>query len=416
MDQYSAPFSITSQFAFCGLPLRLDTYRGCAFRCSYCFARYRGGNAPSDAVRPADAKHIERIFDLAIEGRSESVTAQFIRRRVPIHFGGMSDPLQPAEEHHRVTAAVLKTLVRYGYPTVLSTRGKLAAKSPYVELLKDVGHIVVQFSLSSTRDSTAKRIEPHSTLPSVLLKTMETLSNLNITVMCRWQPYIPNVSETPAEFIPRVAAAGCRHVLFEHLKLPLERSNDLWQEFTAGAQTDLLSYYRSSGARRDGRELILPPERKLATILSARSYVHSYQMTFGAADNEFQYLSDTACCCSGVDQFAGFEQWFRHQIGNGVRQSRGKVVQYELIAKEWTPTGSIDRFLNSRSRISSRHENAGTMEDHIRFRWNRANAPGRPMSFFGVISDSSSCSSTTDRIYTWDKKVVDQMGDIPGWG
>src|ERR1700746_2433372 len=113
MDLYTTPFSITSQFSFCGLPPRLDTYRGCAFRCSYCFARYRGGNIPGNAVRPADAQHIERVFDRALDRDSSGVVAEFLRHRTPVPLGGMSDPLQPAEEHHRVTASVLKNLIRH---------------------------------------------------------------------------------------------------------------------------------------------------------------------------------------------------------------------------------------------------------------------------------------------------------------
>src|SRR4029077_17718689 len=104
MPHYTSPFSITSQFAFCGLPLRLDAYRGCGFQCSYCFARIRGGNQAGEAVRPADPRTIERILTRSLKDGRPGVIAEFLRRRVPIHFGGMSDPLQPAEEHYQVTA------------------------------------------------------------------------------------------------------------------------------------------------------------------------------------------------------------------------------------------------------------------------------------------------------------------------
>src|SRR5215470_16042404 len=97
MDIYTTPFSITSQFGFCGLPLRLDTYRGCAFRCSYCFARYRGGNSPAATVQSADPTQIARILDRSLVKHGSGIVAEFLRRRTPIHFGGMSDPLQPAE-------------------------------------------------------------------------------------------------------------------------------------------------------------------------------------------------------------------------------------------------------------------------------------------------------------------------------
>jgi DNA repair photolyase len=238
MDHYSTPFSVTSQFAFCGLPLRLDAYRGCGFQCSYCFARNRGGNGPGDAVRPADPSQITRILEYALDGRTDGVIAEFLRHRTPVHFGGMSDPFQPAEERYRVTASVLKTLARYQYPTVLSTRGGLVAEQPYVDLLRDLGNVVVQFSFSTSRDAVASCIEPYSTSPSGLLRAMEKLSSFGVAVTCRWQPYIPGISEKPEEFVARIANTGCRHVGFEHLKLPVEQGKPLWQEFVAVARRD----------------------------------------------------------------------------------------------------------------------------------------------------------------------------------
>lgn len=414
MDLYTTPFSITSQFSFCGLPLRLDTYRGCAFRCSYCFARYRGGNLPGNAVRPADAQQIKSVFDRALNRGSSGVIAEFLRHRTPVHVGGMSDPLQPAEEHHRVTASVLKTLISHQYPIVLSTRSALTAKSPYIDLLKDLNFAVVQFSFSSTLDSVAASVEPHATRPSVLLRVMETLSKCGIVVTCRWQPFIRGISETPCEFIPRIAATGCRHVAFEHLKLPLERSNPLWRQFKAGTERDFFKEYQQSGAHRDGRELVLPAVEKLQMVLLARSYTHRYGMTFGAADNEFQYLSDTGCCCSGVDQFPGFEGWFKHQIAFAVRQSYGKPLLYEVLAKEWTPLGSIDRYLNSRSRIAAGGKSNGTIRDHVRRRWNETDAPGSPTSFYGVLPSVHSLDrrpEQNNRVYLWDQRIMHQVRD-----
>lgn len=224
----------------------------------------------------------------------------------------MSDPLQPAEIRHRTTAHVLRHLVRHRYPTVLSTRSTLAAISPYLELLKDLRHVVVQFSFCSSRDETADRTEPHSPPPSKVLRTMETPSKEGVHVTCRWQPYIPGVSETPKEFVSRIAQTGCRHLGFEHLKIPVERRNSLWGDLINGINRDLFEEYRIRNALRDGREMILPPSGKVSTILEVRDEVHRHNMTFGAADNEFQFLSDTSCCCSGVDQFPGFGNWFRH--------------------------------------------------------------------------------------------------------
>jgi hypothetical protein len=274
------------------------------------------------------------------------------------------------------------------------------AEEPYLQLLRDLG-AVVQFSFCSTLDRLAVRAEPHAAPPSTLLRAMETLAQHGIAVTCRWQPYIPGLSERPTEFVRRVARTGCQHVAFEHLKVPLESATN-WSALSTIDGRDLRAHFRAVGATRDGREYVLPALIKLPTMLEARNAVHAHGLSFGAADNEFQYLSDSDCCCSGVDQFPGFENFFRHQIGYAIRRARGHAeIRYQNLARHWSPSGSIDRYLNNTSRLSSRSDIAGTLSEHMRERWNNALAPGNPSSFFGV-TPSNKLDSAGNMIYRWD--------------
>jgi len=400
---FTTPISITSQFPFCGLPLRLDTYGGCAFSCFYCFARYRAeATFGRDNIRPADPETVRRIFRLAIdlERFPRGIVAQCLRRRMPIHFGGMSDGFQPAESKYRVTEGTLKILARYHYPTVISTKGALIAETLYTDLLRAIGPVVVQFSFSTTRDDTARKVEPFATAPSSLLRTMEVLSKRGIIVTCRWQPFIPGLSEGPQEFISRAVSAGARHIALEHLKVPVERSHYLWQRLVEAVGKDLCQEYIRLGARKDGREYVLPAEEKLHTVLQAARVARSMGVSFGSADNEFQYLSDGACCCSGVDQFPGFENWFKHQIGHALRKCRGKKITYESIAGEWTPRGPIDRYVNPDSRLSARLGREASVRDHVRAKWDSLTSPGSPGSFYGVKCLPTSTHGR--RTYCWD--------------
>ena len=414
---FTNPLTLTSQFSFCGLPFRLDSYAGCAFRCTFCFARFRGGNSFGDVVRPSDGAALDRMFGRAFEseGLRAGVKGQCLNRRVPVHFGGMSDPFQPAELRYRVTESFLRTLARYEYPTVLSTRSKMVASDRYMALLKRIRHVVVQFSFCSTRDRVAAKLEPYSASPSELLNTMAILTRNGIRVTCRWQPYIPGISEPAEEFASRVSSTGCHHVGLEHLKIPVERNHPLWGDLIGAAGRDFYSEYKTMNAPRDGREYVLPPHAKLPAILETSRAVRARRMTFGAADNEFQYLSDTDCCCSGVDQFPGFENWFKHQIGYAVRKCMGKRITYDSVSREWAPIGSIDRFLNSHSRLSKRSELSGSVRDHLRVRWNNPKAPGCPTSFYGVVTRSQ-VTSTGNKVYMWDEKILTALSELSARG
>lgn len=318
---------------------------------------------------------------------------------MPLHFGGMSDPFQAVELRYRVSEAALRVLQEFDYPTVISTRGVLVAESPYIDILRSMTAVVVQFSLSSSDDRIASRSEPTSFAPSTILRCMESLSKSDINVTCRWQPYIPGVSESPREFVQRVARTGCAHLGFEHLKIPLERNDAAWQKFGSETGLDFLSTYLGAGAKRDGREFVLPAAAKRETVQKVAAEARKAGMTFGAADNEFQYLSDTSCCCSGADRFPGFENFFKHQIGYALRKCKGRRITYRAIEDEWVPEGSVDRFLNSKSRISTKKHGASTIRDHIRKRWNQLGVPGSPTSFFGIVQDGIAADGTN--IYRW---------------
>src|SRR5207302_9794573 len=102
-------------------PLRLDSYGSCLYACEYCFASARGGKRIGKGLKLADPGSLGRA--LAGAQATNSVVSQFLAKRQPIHFGGMSDPFPPVEAKIRVSLRILEILADHGYPTVISTKG-----------------------------------------------------------------------------------------------------------------------------------------------------------------------------------------------------------------------------------------------------------------------------------------------------
>lgn len=409
---YTSALGITSQFAHCGLPIRLDTYRGCAIQCQFCFARLRGGNTPTDRLRRADPTKVIRQFSAAKETTNSGMLNAFLRRRVPLHFGGMSDPFQPTDARYHVTSQVLKKLVDDGYPTVISTRSPEVRNRRYLDLLENHPYLVVQFSFSTLDEKTSQQLQPGAGNPADLLRVMGRLSDRGVNVTARWQPYIPSVSPSPKRMVAELARVGARHVGLEHLKIPLERRDERWLAVDGLRDAGLKTFYREVGAVREGREFVLPAPAKLAVVLDTRERCHEHGMTFGAADNDLQFLSDTECCCSGVDQFSGFEKWFAFQIGTAVRRSVATgLVTLSPVLNEWRPGGSVDRHLNSKSRIAKRTSSRGSIEDHILYRWEDLNSPHNPSRIYGFAVHGRD-SLTGTRIYAVDPHLASLMKTI----
>ena len=400
---YFNPLSVTSQFSFCGLPFRLDTYAGCAFACSYCFARVRGGNIKSKKLKVADPNLIITKFKNALKGNSmhNGILTEYIRNNMPVHFGGMSDPFQSIEIEYKSSLKVLKYLASLNYPIVISTKSTLLAKEPYLSILKSFSNVVVQFSFSTLKEEITSVIEPNVVKPTELMITVEKLSENGVKTAIRWQPYIPFLSESPKEFISKISNLGVFHLGFEHLKFPLENNNSLNSKILKLTDVNLLEYYRNNNSNYDGRELVLPLELKLEMIKQVKKEANKYSMTFGAADNEFQFLSDTNCCCSGVDQIEGFENWKKFQIGFAIKKSinNGEQIFYSSIENEWKPKGAIDKHINSKSRLT-KIDNHNSVERYIKDRWENLNSPFNPTNFLGVTYNGE-IDKNGMKIYNW---------------
>ena len=404
-NSYKNPIGITSQFSFCGLPFRLDTYAGCAYSCTYCFARLRGGNVNTKKIRIANPDLIISKFKNAINKPkyTTGIIAEFIRNQTPLHFGGMSDPFQPIESTKKITLQILKYLCSIQYPLVISTKSNLLANPQYLEILKDNPYVVVQFSFSTIQDSVGELVEPYALKPSEILKAIEHLSKHDVKTTIRWQPYIPNVSDSPTDFVQTANNVGVKHIGFEHLKLPVERDNPLWKKLVSKLQFDITKYYKDLNCVSDGRELVLPTLIKLSTALLVKSECHKVGLSFGAADNEIQHLSDYDCCCSGIDQFIGFENWNKFQIGYAIKKSIGKKIKFSTIGNQWRPQGSIDQYLNSKTRIEK--SNGHNKIDHyIYSRWEDLNSPFNPTRYFGVV-DTDERDDSGMRVYEWNDSL-----------
>jgi DNA repair photolyase len=375
--RYDYAIAITSQFPFCSIPFRLDAYSSCQFSCRYCFAGARGGFTGDRRIQAANPDLLRRRFERVDCDSPGSVLDELITARVPLHFGGMSDPFMPLERDARVTLGLLRVLQKQSYPTIVSTKSDLCAEEPYRSVLSE-GPFIVQFSLSTTNDHLARAIDAGAPPPARRLAALETLSRAGIRTACRIQPLLPGYENHAAHVVRSVADAGARHVAIEHLKVPIEKQAPTVRRLNSALGCDLAADYRAAGASRFGREWILPAARRLPRILEMRDLAWSLGLTFGAADNDFLPLSDGHSCCSGAD-LLGFSTTYRFTYTQAVHASDSGQVQFSNIAREWHPTKSIRRFVNSRSRGGG-----SSVDEYLRARWNgRRNGPS-PAMFYGV--------------------------------
>ena len=371
---YDYALSTTSQFFFCGLPFRLDMSSGCSIGCAYCFAASRGGNA-TGVRKVLDPDWLARKLTGARQHNSTpcDIAEEFLRRRIPVHFGGLSDPFSD-EETSGLAVRALDSLAALDYPTVVSTKNVVRLLQPDVlPVLKRMRNLAIQVSFSTLDPGLASLLEPGAPSPAARLIACKLLSDTGVPMIARLQPLLPSLAAVTAnETIPQLAACGFRHITIECLKVPLERTARAPMSALPSPVSRDIALFETGNRLRIGREWLLPTEQRWDILQPLIVAIHSENLTYGAADYGLLHLGDTDMCC-GISTLAGFENWHKGNIAYVIRSATNGLVSFDALEMEWTAQQSARRVLNSTCRIDGPQRPI----DYIRAKWNArtANAP-----------------------------------------
>ena len=217
----------------------INPYVGCAFGCTYCYARYAHRYALDRALAtssPGDELRAEiestppwLAFErhVLVKENAPSILQQELRPGSPrltaltagevVVVGTATDPYQPAERRFRVTRGVLSTLAEQtGLSIVIITKSPLITRD--VDLLRRITErsaLTVHLSLITMRRDLARLIEPRAPTPDSRVRAVARLRAAGVDVGINVMPVLPGITDNPAdltELVRQVAAAGATHV------------------------------------------------------------------------------------------------------------------------------------------------------------------------------------------------------------
>ncbi|MHB8879483.1 MAG: SPL family radical SAM protein [Myxococcaceae bacterium] len=188
----------------------LNPYEGCEFACAFCRMRL-------DRKDFAGWRSFERDIGVktnAVEALLRDLREQGLCGRELV-LGSATDPWQPAEEHFRLTRAILAALGEVqGVSLRANTRSSLVARD--TDLLKHLatrGKVTVAMSIASLDERMSLLLEPRAPTPFRRLAAMEALSRAGIEVGLIVSPVMPGLSERELgleKLLTRAANAGAR--------------------------------------------------------------------------------------------------------------------------------------------------------------------------------------------------------------
>lgn len=320
-----------------------------------------------------------------------------LKRRIPIHFGCVSDPFQPSELEHRVTYRLLKVLRQHNYPFVLSTKSDLVARPEYLSLVLDAP-ASVQVSFSTLDDDLARRLEPKAPPPSARLEALKCLSRHDVWTVARLQPFLYPKESIEANIFQRLAEASVRYIVLEHLRIPTNSRLSARRALWRALGMDLLATYRDMGIAYSRVNYELNSDSKLTNILQARALAHDFGIGFGSGDNDFHHVSDHLCCC-GIPDREEFQVVYNGHLGVGAYNAvRTGKVSFEYLDEAWQPEGSVREYINSHCRVRG----CTSAIDFLRDRLAKPDSSNSPTSFYGIQWD-------VDDHYNFDKQLLERL-------
>ena len=151
------PISISSKFAICGVPLRVDTYKTCSFGCAYCFSNCRKVMEFKKELQVANlnwlGKKLKKVY-VDKNVNEKDFIEMLLRDKITWHCGGMSDPFQPIEKEMRITSDLIDIANKYESTILFSTK----SDTVYNANIRPDLH---SFQMSVTNTGNRKDIEPN---------------------------------------------------------------------------------------------------------------------------------------------------------------------------------------------------------------------------------------------------------------
>ena len=120
------PLNVSSKFAICGLPLRVDTYKMCSFGCKYCFANCRVIMEFEKIIQIANltwlSNKLDKVYNKSIY-KEDNFLDNLLLDRITWHCGGMSDPFQPIENNLHITKNMIDITNKYNIDILFNWTG-----------------------------------------------------------------------------------------------------------------------------------------------------------------------------------------------------------------------------------------------------------------------------------------------------
>ena len=237
----------------------LNIYRGCEHRCVYCYAVYShdylgGGQYFSDIhVKTNIAEQLERQLS------SPSWKPEVV------NIGGVTDSYQPAEGRYRLMPDILRLLIKYRTPCIISTKSDLILRDyDLIAELARITYVNIAASITCMDEDIRRRLEPCGAASADRFSMLAEFSKTDASTGLHFMPIIPYLTDSEENvraLYSRARDSSVGYVLPGVLYLR-GKTRQLFFDFIDGEfpslSAPLRALYRTGGAGKAYKDGLYP--------------------------------------------------------------------------------------------------------------------------------------------------------------
>ena len=189
----------------------LNIYRGCSHGCKYCYALYTHKYLE-------DGEFYKNIYVKTniVEQLEKQLHSQSWKREV-VNLGGVTDSYQPAEAEYKIMPEILKLLIKYKTPAIISTKSDLILRDyDLIDELSRITYINVAESIVTVDENLRKKIEPGSSSIESRFNVLKEFRKTNASTGLHCMPIIPLLTDSEKnlnELLARAAECNVHYFL-----------------------------------------------------------------------------------------------------------------------------------------------------------------------------------------------------------
>ena len=221
----------------------VNSFRGCAHACTFCFARNTHTYLDLDAGRDFEREIVVKV------NVPELLRAELSKpswKRELVAFGTNTDPYQWAEARYELMPPMLEALRDTRTPTSVLSKSPLPLRD--LELYREIAEVAdvsVNFSIPTIEEKAWRETEPHTPHPLKRMEAVAAFNEAGIPAGVLVAPLMPGINDTPEqvqEIVDLARQAGATFVngIALHLRPGVR---EVFMSWLSAARPDLVPRY-----------------------------------------------------------------------------------------------------------------------------------------------------------------------------